>query len=82
MPRMSHILGLVALILLVAYFGVWRGSEAIAQHFGWAWGMVAAALLLAGLAVIAAAGIVVVRTIRAVEPGAARRQKKVGNQPD
>ena len=79
---MRHILGLLGLILLVAYFGVWRGYEAIAQHFGAAWGMVAAALLLAGLAVIASAGTVVVRTIRAVEPGTRPEAKNVGNQPD
>jgi hypothetical protein len=82
MPRARHIVGLIALVLLVAYFGVWLGYETVARQFGPAWGMVAAGLLLAGLAVIAAVGSVVVRTMRAMEPGAGAKAKKAGNQPD
>ena len=82
MPRTGHVVGLIALLLLVAYFGVWLGYDTIARQFGPAWGTVAAGLLLAGLAVIAAVGSVVVRTMRAMEPGADAEAKKAENQPD
>jgi hypothetical protein len=73
---------LLALVLLVAYFGVWRGYETVTQNFGREWGMIAAALSLGGLAVIAITGWVVARTIRAIEPGAGTEAKKAENQRD
>ena len=76
MPRARHIVGLIALLLLVAYFGVWLGYETVARQFGPAWGMAAAALSLAGLAIIAAVGLIVVRTMRAMEPGAGAEAEK------
>jgi hypothetical protein len=82
MPRVRHILGLLALVLLVAYFGVWRGYQAAALAFGPAWGSAAGMLSLAGLAVIATVGVVVVRTLRALESGAGPEAKRAKNQPD
>ena len=68
--------------MLVAYFGVWQGYRTVAAAFGPAWGLAAAALSLAGLAVIAVVGAVVVRTLRAMEPTSGSGREKAGNQPD
>ena len=81
MPRVRHIIGLGALVLLVAYFGVWRGYEMASLHFGPAWGLTAGIAMLAGLIVIAIAGCIVIRTMRMSEGGAGTEAKKAKNQP-
>lgn len=64
--------------MLVAYFGVWQGYRTVAAAFGPAWGLAAAALTMAGLAVIAIVGAVVVRTLRTMEPTSRKRPGKGG----
>lgn len=64
MPHVRHIIGLCALLLLVGYFGVWRGYEMARLLYGPAWGMIAALAMLAGLIVIAIVGCIVIRTMR------------------
>lgn len=81
-PRMRHITGLCALVLLVAYFGVWRGYETASLHFGPAWGMAVGALLLAGLVVIAVAGYIVIRAMRGSECAAGQGAERAGNRPE
>jgi hypothetical protein len=81
MPHLRHIAGLVALVLLVAYFGVWRGYQVVSQHFGPAWGMAAALAVFAGLIVIVIVGCIVIRTMRRTESGAGAAAKKAKNQP-
>ena len=79
-PRVRHIAGLCVLVLLVAYFGVWAGYETVSLQFGPAWGMAAALLAAAGLVVIAVVGVVVIRTMRAMEPGGEVEEKRAKNQ--
>lgn len=79
-PRFRHIIGLCALVLLIAYFGVWAGYETVSLQLGPAWGMAAALLVSAGLVVIAAVGVVVIRTMRAMEPGGEAEEKRAKNQ--
>jgi membrane associated rhomboid family serine protease len=81
MPHLRHIAGLVALVLLVAYFGVWRGYQVMSLHFGPAWGMAAALAVFTGLIVIVIAGCIVIRTMRSTESGAGAAAKKAKNQP-
>ena len=67
MPRLKHIIGLVLLVIFVAYFAVWRGYLLMAEHYGTLWGMIAATVAGLGLVVIAVVGIVVIRTLRTME---------------
>lgn len=66
-PRPRHAIGLAALLLFTGYFGVWRGYVLVESHFGAAWAVVVAIVGVAGLCVIAAVGLVVIRTMRRLE---------------
>lgn len=66
-PRVKHMLVLGGLLAFVAYFGVWGGYRVIEQTFGPVWAAVAAVAAGLGLIVIAAVGVIVIRTMRAME---------------
>jgi len=66
-PRLRHSAGLVALLVFLGYFGVWRGCELVALHFGIAWVIAAAVLGLLGMLVVAVVGVAVIRAMRQME---------------
>jgi len=66
-PRLRHGAGLAGLLVFLGYFGVWRGCELVALHFGIAWALAAAALGLLGMVVVAVVGLAVIRAMRQME---------------
>lgn len=66
-PRLRHSAGLAGLLVFLGYFGVWRGCELVALHFGFAWAIAAAALGLLGMVVVAMVGVAVIRAMRQME---------------
>ncbi len=66
-PRLRHSVALAGLLVFLGYFGVWRGCELVALHFGIAWMIAAAVLGLLGMLVVAVVGVAVIRAMRHME---------------
>jgi hypothetical protein len=66
-PRLRHSAGLAGLLAFLGYFGVWRGCELVALHFGLAWAVAAAVLGILGMLVVAVVGVAVIRAMRQME---------------
>ncbi len=66
--RAKHVVVLVAFLLFVAYFGVWRFWVLVERDFGQPWSTIAALVAGLGLVLIAVAGVVVIATRPPVDP--------------
>jgi hypothetical protein len=80
-PRARHMLVLGGLLAFVAYFGVWRGYRITEQVFGPIWAAVFAIAAGLGLFVIAAVGVIIIRTMRIMENSAAEKPNDDAQPP-
>ena len=71
---------LALLVTFVAYFGVWQLYLVMSALLGQVWAIVLAVFSAFGLGVIAAAGIVIVRTREILNATDAKREEEPGDK--